>query len=190
MAAINFTLWVVDVVDLTDMKQLELAALLNVNFMQPLVGGSVGSASCRVVGTAEEFRPGMFDAVVFLTTIAFKGSGSILKRAGVSPEEATLNENLKGLTATPLPGGGISEVYWNRCELLSGVAGAIFHEACHLKFKAKRHNEMHDAVGSDGKKVWILGTNNMNAAHPNTADIEVFKSKIPNAVPLRNRLPS
>ena len=114
----------------------------------------------------------------------------ILKRAGVSPEEATLNENLKGLTATPLPGGGISEVYWNRCELLSGVAGAIFHEACHLKFKAKRHNEMHDAVGSDGKKVWILGTNNMNAAHPNTADIEVFKSKIPNAVPLRNRLPS
>jgi hypothetical protein len=184
----NFVLWVISVIDITDVKRRELAALVTTTFMQGLVGGNVRSAVCRVVAQDEHFQPGQFDAVVFLTEIGFRGAGSIMKRAGESPEEAIANEDVKGLTAAFLPGGGIAEIYWNRCSTLPLVAAVIFHEAGHLKFRSMDKNLMHKARGSAGP-VRVLATDTQNVWLPNDSDFEVFRSKISNVVPLRNRLP-
>ena len=185
----NFVLWVISVIDITDVKRQELAALITTRFMQPLVGGSVKTAVCRVVAENDSFQPGRFDAVVFLTTIGFRGAGSIMKRAGETPEEALAHEEIKGLTDAFMQGGGIAEVYWNRCDLLSNVAAAIFHEAGHLKFRSRTENSMHNARGHNGIPVAVLAAVSHNTILPNSADLEVFKSKIGNVVPLRNTVP-
>lgn len=191
--AIPFRLWVLDTVGLTDVKREDLRNLTDRNFMIPLRGVDMAAGNVRVVGLDEAIAPGRFDAVVFLTTIGFRGAGSIMKLAGVSPEEAIENESIEGLTDARLKGGGIAEVYWNRCETLSQVASAIFHEAGHLKFQETFRDQMHGSVGSDGKtKVHILGKHLGKGFSqlPNIADIQVFKSKIPNVIVLRTRMPA
>jgi len=180
---------VFDNVDLTDVKREDLSNLLNVNFMAKLVGGTVSAATARVVGRDEAILARKFDVVVFLTIIGFRGSGSVIKKAGGDPQEAMGKENIKGLTEADRAGGGIGEVYWNRIDTLSGTAAAIFHEAGHLKFRETKKNHMHDSVGSDGTKVLILAKETKNARLPNAADIEVFKAQIPNVIKLRTRLP-
>jgi hypothetical protein len=178
----DFIFWVFEICDLTDVKRQEIANLLNVHFLTPLVSGAIRRASASVVAGNTLISPGRFDAVVFLTNIGFRGSGSIMKRAGVSPDEAIGNEDVKGLTVASLSGGGIAEVYWNRCERLIQVCAAIFHEAGHLKFNGP--GAMHDQKG-----VKVLASHTKNVGIPEPADLHVFASRcIPNAVPLRTRV--
>ncbi len=183
MEPIEFTLWVFEVCGITDVKRLDIANMLNARCLSPLVGGRIRRASARVVAGDTTIVPNRFDAVVFLTNIGFRGVGSIMRRAGESPDEAIGNEDVKGLTNSPLsPGGAVAEVYWNRCELLQNVCAAIFHEAGHLKFRG-RHS-MHDEPG-----VLVLASHTRNADFPNPTDIQVFRNAIPNVVPLRTRVP-
>ncbi len=183
MDPIDFTLWVFEVCGITDVKRLEIANLLNKQFLTPLVGGRIRRASARVVAGDATITPNRFDAVVFLTNIGFQGAGSIMKRTGVRPEEAIGNEAVKGLTVAQSGAtAGVAEVYWNRCELLTHVCAAIFHEAGHLKFRGK--GSMHDQPG-----VFILASHTRNGSTPNDADIRVFRAGIPNVVALRTRVP-
>ncbi len=180
----NFTLWVFELCGITDVKRLEIANLLNTQFLTPLVGGGISSARARVVAGDATITPGRFDAVVFLTNIGFQGSGSIMKRVGERPEEAIGNENVKGLTIKGSGAtAGVAEAYWNRCELLTHVCATIFHEAGHLKFKGK--GSMHDQPG-----VYVLASHTRNGSTPNDADIKVFKAAIPHVVALRTRVPA
>ena len=183
MDPIDFTLWVFELCGITDVKRLEIANTLNVHFLTPLVGGRIRRASASVVAGDATIRPNRFDAVVFLTNIGFQGAGSIMKRTGERPEEAIGNENVKGLTlAQSGATAGVAEVYWNRCELLTHVCGAIFHEAGHLKFKGP--GSMHDQPG-----VYVLASHGRNVTTPNDSDFKVFRNAIPNVVALRTRVP-
>src|SRR5436305_1973972 len=106
----DFTLWVFELCGITDVKRAEIANILNHIFLTPLVGGNIRRAAAQVVEGDATIRPNRFDAVVFLTTIGFQGAGSIMKRAGVRPEEAIGNEDMKGLTLTQAGTPGIAEV--------------------------------------------------------------------------------
>jgi hypothetical protein len=183
MNPIDFTLWVFELCGITDVKRLEIANTLNTHFLTPLVRGRIRSASANVVAGDSTITPNRFDAVVFLTNIGFMGAGSIMRRAGISPVEAISNEQIKGLTIGQSGAtAGVSEVYWNRCELLSAVCASIFHEAGHLKFRG--NGAMHDQPG-----VLVLASHLGINPTPNNADFEVFRNAIPNAVALRTRVP-
>ncbi len=187
MAAIHFTLWVFDCVGLTDVKLADLKLILDTVFLSPMKAKnkSIVSARAKMVDRSETIAPSKFDAVVFLTTIGFRGSGSIIKIATGNVDEAIGDDTKAGLTDVFAPGGGVSEVYWYRNTFLTDVAGSIFHEACHLKFQEKNKEEMHNS-SVNGQHVRVLARRAPSLAHPNNADLVIFASKVPHAVKLRH----
>lgn len=120
--------------------------------------------------------PNKFDAVVFMVNDV---RDSLLKKIGGS---AQINPKALGTTLLGATGGGLAEVYWNRCLNNYETAGAIFHEAAHLK--SGQIDSMHQASG-----VRVLKENGGQYEYPSWNDLEFYEAAIKRPITLRTNVP-
>ncbi|GAC1420593.1 MAG: hypothetical protein NVSMB6_22300 [Burkholderiaceae bacterium] len=176
---INFTLWLFDLVGLTDVKQNEISEILNGRFLGNCRDARIVSTRTKWAPTPQStIAPLKFDAVVFLVNNFRQSLLPIVGGARPAPGSESL-----GTTALGASGGGMAEVYWKRCVNISEVCTSLFHEAAHLK--SGKGGEMHDAPG-----VRALAKKGSTAIHPSWSDLEFFTAAIKRPVQVRTKVPS
>jgi hypothetical protein len=178
--AINFTMWIFNLVDISDAKQGEISVALNTLYLQKCRNKQITTTTTRWAARGESISPGRFDAVVFLVN---GPHGSPCQSVGGNMSPARLNSDIHGLTILDATGGPVSEVYWDRCSRLYEVPDAIFHEAAHAKSDFS-NDEMHFLPG-----VHTLSTKGSLTGKPSDADIKFFVKWIPRPITVRRTIP-
>ncbi|CAG9252168.1 hypothetical protein PUN4_180106 [Paraburkholderia unamae] len=178
--AIQHILWVFDLAGQnTDYKtRTESKKRLDLLFLSNCNNG-IESARSEWVGSATIIAPHEFDAVVFL--IPNVGQ-SLINKVGVDVSVVKADITALGYTATGMPGGGVSEVYWDRCLNSQEVASSIFHEAAHLK---SENGKMHDKP-----RMRVLSVKGATYDYPSWEDLEFYEAAIKRRITLRTKVPS
>ena len=120
-----------------------------------------------------------YDAVVFMIGDI---KASLVKKLGGSIERARNNQKHLGTTLLGATGGGLAEIYWDRCFNSFEVAAAIFHEAAHLK--SGQDDTMHDAAG-----VRVLSAAGGQFQYPSWEDLEFYQAAIKRPITVRTKVP-
>jgi len=123
--------------------------------------------------------PTRFDAVVFVVDDV---GNSLVKKLGGSTVRAKNSSTVLGTTLLDVTGGGCAEVYWARCVNSHEAAGAIFHEAAHLK--SGQDEPMHRAPG-----VRVLSGKGGGYQYPSWGDLEFYEKAIKRKITVRDKVP-
>jgi len=177
VAVIHFTLWLFDLVGLTDVKQADISGIIDGRFLANCRDDQVRSAKTSWA-TTSPIAAKPFDAVVFLVVDFRQSLAPKIGGSRPGPSDDALGNTYQGS-----PTGGLAEVYWDKCLNLSEVCTSIFHEAAHLK--SGEGAAMHDAAG-----VRALAKKGAKAVHPSWADLEFFTAAIKRKITLRTTVPS
>ena len=192
---IRHTLWVFDAVaGLKDFRNKSLPDVmdkLNREYLANCVGAvphagstdKIVSADAKQV-TGQTVPAGLFDAVVFLVKDDSQSFGPKIGGAFTS------SPDVLGRTFLGTRGGGLSEVYWNKCYSSKELAASIFHEAAHLK--SGLDNSMHNArVGAPhgGPGLKVLSANGSSFFSPSLDDFDFYSIAIPRHIIVRTRVP-
>lgn len=191
---IQHTLWVFDAGarDFRSKTIPEAIGLLNALFLPNCVGDvgvnfTINSAVATPVAGGP-IAPGRFDAVVFLVRDV---SHSLSAKIGAKLSANAQNNNMVlGSTFIGHPAGGLAEVFWDRCFNNNEAAGAIFHEAAHLK--SGLADKMHTAtVGAPhgGSGLKVLSAIGGKHAIPSYDDLEFYSNAITNQITVRTQIP-
>ena len=177
---VQHTLWIFDMAGANSQfkDRGEVLKIINGLFLANCNAG-IDSATARWVASNAIIAPGKFDAVVFVIDDI---RHSLVKKLGGSTDRASKNSTVLGTTLLGATGGGLAEVYWDRCVNNSEIAGAIFHEAAHLK--SEQDESMHTA-----KEVRILSAKGGQHQHPSWGDLEFYEAAIKRAITLRTKVP-
>ena len=173
--AFQHILWVFDLAGPdTEFKKRDEALLkLNADYLANF-GDAIAHAEAKWVDSNATIAPNKFDAVVFL--IGDIRQSLAKKLGGTPPQKMTaLGSTLLGAT-----GGGLAEVYWDRCINSFEVAGSIFHEAAHLK--SEQDDSMHNADG-----VRVLRADGGSFRDPSWGDLDFYEAAIKRPI---SRFPS
>ena len=190
---IQHTLWVINAsARYMGQKSLDtVMSRLNNLFLANCVGDvnanfAIGAATGTLA--TPPIVPAQFDAVVFLVGDVGRSLGP---RIGQQPKPTTVSNRLVlGSTFLGAPSGGLAEVYWDRCVNNEEVAGAIFHEAAHLKsgLDAPMHN-WKSPTPHGGPGIKVLSATGGKFPIPSWDDFECYSSFIPNQVTMRTNIP-
>jgi hypothetical protein len=190
---INHTIWLVDT-GLRDFRHKSIPETLgriNGIFLSNCIGNvatdTIVSATARLAATVP-ITTARFDAVVFLVRNVAQ---SLAPRIGRSPTRALNDPSVLGTTFLGSPGGGLAEVYWERCFSDSEAASAIFHEAAHLK--SGLGEAMHiQKVGArhGGWGLRVLTEKGGAFPFPSEDDLDFYSSAITKPILLRSAVPA
>ena len=148
------------------------------NYLANCLDDGISFASGTWVTSNTIIAPGKFDAVVFVVTDVNASVG-----AHVGGNVQNLASNALGNTVLGATGGGVAEVYWDRCFNNDEVAQAIFHEAAHLK--SNQGEGMHTAR----RGLRVLRKDGSSFKFPSWDDLEFYSAAIKQPVTLRRRVP-
>jgi len=175
--AINFTMWIFDIVGVPNRED-DISSLLNTNYLGLCTDGTVAATNVRWAASGDVIAPAKYDAVVFLIS---NPKASLTPLIGGNATRAVKKDTVRGLTTLGATGGGLAEVYWDRCYNLNSVASSIFHEAAHLK--SGKDDAMHNTPG-----VSILSERG-GFDFPTWEDLDFFSAAIKRPITLRRRVP-
>ena len=152
---------------------------VNANFV---IGAATGTLATPPI------TPAQFDAVVFLVGDVGR---SLAPKIGRQVKPTTVSNPLVlGTTYLGQPGGGLAEVYWDRCYNNEEAAGAIFHEAAHLK--SGLDDPMHtwkSPVPHGGPGLKVLSATGGKYPTPSWDDFEFYSSAITSQITVRTTIP-
>lgn len=190
---IDHTLWVINAsARYMGQKSLDtVMSRLNSLFLANCVGDvnanfAIGSATGTLA--PPPITPAQFDAVVFLVGDVSRSLGP---KIGQQVRATTVrNPLVLGTTFLSVPGGGLAEVYWDRCFNNEEAAGAIFHEAAHLK--SGLDDPMHtwkSPVPHGGAGLKVLSATGGKFPVPSWDDFEFYSSAITKQITVRTTIP-
>lgn len=161
---------------------------LNSQLLNNCTDSEVVSATARLAG-GQTIAPGIYDSVVFVVKDL---NHSLINKIGGDVTEPTNNARILGLTLIGSAGGGVAEVYWDRCINDIEAADSIFHESAHLK--SEQVDAMHNYIiqgigGGDTLKVRVLSKYGSGAAVMSWGDIDFYSKAIRNSIRVRTSPP-
>lgn len=185
---IQHTLWMFDMAGRDDAYKTrdQVKKIIDAIYLANCNDG-IDNAFSKWIAYGETIAPNRFDAVVFVIDDT---RHSLVRKIGGDVSDADQSPTVLGTTALGATGGGLAEVYWDRCVNHYEVAGAIFHEAAHLK--SDMGKEMHDwksPAQSGGMALRILSAKGGTYQYPSWGDLTFYEAAVKRAITLRTKAP-
>jgi hypothetical protein len=190
---IQHTLWVINAsARAMIFKSLDVViSRLNNLFLANCVGDvnanfAIGAATGALA--TPPITPAPYDAVVFLVGDVGRSLGP---KIGQQVKPTTVSNPLV-LGSTFMAGSvaGLAEVYWDRCINNEEAAGAIFHEAAHLKSGlADAMHTWKSAVPHGGPGLKVLSATGGKFPTPSWDDFEFYSNAITKQITVRTNIP-